>query len=97
MPNWTPSARYDRRGDLYASFPPDLTDHPLFPLLRYQLTSALPPDAYSWEPCGDTLCVGWQWARDAEKTLRIMWPDLAVEAAANSSYGQRAAEIAGRR
>ena len=81
-----PSARYDERGDLYATFPPELTDHPLFALLRYNIPSALPVEAYSWEPCGDTLHVGWSWARDAEKTLRAMWPDIRVTAAANPEY-----------
>ena len=81
-----PSARYDERGDLYASFPPDLVDHPVFPMLRHTITSALPIEAYSWEPHGETLHVGWSWARDAEKRLRAMWPDIRVTAAANPEY-----------
>jgi len=90
-----PSARYDERGDLYATFPPDLVAHPLFPMLRHTITGALPVEAYSWERHGDTLRVGWPWARDAERTLRIMYPDLVVSAAANPAYGQRAAQIVG--
>ena len=93
MSDLTPSARYDRRGDLYADFPPDLTDHPLFPLLRHTITAALPAEAFDWAPGGDTLHVGWPWARDAEKTLRAMWPDIEVAAAANPSYGERAAAV----
>ena len=93
MSDLTPSARYDRRGDLYADFPPDLTDHPIFPLLRHQLTSALAPEAYDWEPGGDTLHIGWIWARDVERTLRTMWPDIQVTAEANPGFGARAAEL----
>jgi len=87
MADSSPTARYDERGDLYATFPPDLTDHPLFPMLRHTLTNALPVEAYSWESLGgDTLHVGWAWARDAEKTLRAMWPDIRAAAAANPEY-----------
>jgi len=90
-----PSARYDERGDLYASFPPDLTDHPLFPMLRHTITNALPVGAFDWEPCGDTLYIRWPWAREAERTLRTMWPGIRVTAAANPAYGQGAAQLVG--
>jgi len=96
MASDTPRAQYDPDGNLYATFPPDLVDHPLLPLFRHTITSALPVEGFDWEPYGDTLRVGWQWARDAERTLRTMYPDIEIVAAANPAYGHRPARLAER-
>ncbi len=81
-----PGGRYDEEGNLYLDLGSDLVESPLLPLARLVLTSTLPPDAFDWDPCGDTLFVRWDHARGVEKLLVQMWPAATVTAAANPGY-----------
>src|SRR4051794_4087587 len=81
-----PTARYDEKGSLYVSFPVEIAESPVFPLLRFTLTSCLPLSSFEWEPAGDTLFVEWRSARVAERTLRDLWPAAAIVAQANPQY-----------
>ena len=92
-----PTLRYDQRGDLYADFPAEIVEPPTFPLVRLMLTNDLAEGSFEWEPLGGTLWLRWDSVRLVEQRLRRMWPTAPVTAAANPGYGQRAAEIAGRR
>ena len=65
-----PSARYDERGNLYISFPPNLTESAVFPLMRFTITNCLPASAFEWEPGAGTLYVEWKSAGVAERTIK---------------------------
>ncbi len=95
-----PTAQYQSDGTLAIQFPYQLVEQPTFHLTRYLLVGDLDPLAAEWEPCfGDALSVRWDTARVVERRLQCMWPGFAASAANNPrySFGQRAAEIAGRR
>src|SRR3954447_20361143 len=81
-----PSARYDEKGNLYLSFPVELAESPVFPLLRFTLTNCLPASAFEWSPDADTLYVEWKSARVVERTFRDMWPMAEITAQANPKY-----------
>jgi len=81
-----PSGRYDVEGNLYLDLGDGLAESPLLPLARLALTSTLPPDAFDWDPCGETLFVRWDHARGVERILLQLFPAATVTAAANPGY-----------
>ncbi len=81
-----PRGHYDEEGNLVIDVGNDLFESPLLPLACLALTSTLPPDAFDWDPCGDTLFVRWDHARGVERILLQLFPGTTVTAAANPGY-----------
>ena len=77
---------YDPEGNLYINLDLDLVESPVAPLIRLTLTGDIPAEAFDWHPGGDVLWVRFDWARAVERTLRRMFPDAEITAAANPAY-----------
>jgi len=112
MADSSPTARYDRHGDLYLDIGSDLANltrtHIFWEVLRQHIpVECCDAEFYGAGP--DTVWVEWRYGPRAEAIAKLFWPNLRVVARANPhyesrdewrevpSFGQRAAEIAGRR
>lgn len=83
----TPRARYDERGNLSVDFPASVQRAPLFPVARRTIAGLAPGALHDWEPGGhDCAWIDWRVARQVERHLRTLWPDLRVAAVANPRY-----------